>query len=162
VIDETTNAKHRKLRIAWSVAWGLLAVLLVALWVRSCWTIDNVRMPLRASWTLYFGSSSGEFAVRVRTQVPYTFIWRTYDVDAVHQSTRPEVIKFYTKVLGRFSYVYDAGPALVAPDWFLIGVALALSSAPSFRMPKRFSLRTLLVATTLIAVGLGAIVWRAK
>ena len=27
--------KHRKLRIAWSVAWGIVAVLLVALWVRS-------------------------------------------------------------------------------------------------------------------------------
>jgi hypothetical protein len=27
--------KFRKLRIAWSVGWGLLAVLLVVLWVRS-------------------------------------------------------------------------------------------------------------------------------
>jgi hypothetical protein len=27
--------KHRKLRIAWSVAWGLLAVLLIALCVAS-------------------------------------------------------------------------------------------------------------------------------
>ena len=27
--------KHRKLRIAWSVAWGIVAVLLIALWVRS-------------------------------------------------------------------------------------------------------------------------------
>ena len=27
--------KHRKLRIAWSVFWGLAAVLLIVLWVRS-------------------------------------------------------------------------------------------------------------------------------
>ena len=27
--------KHRKLRIAWSVAWGIVTVLLCVLWVRS-------------------------------------------------------------------------------------------------------------------------------
>src|SRR5262245_51891917 len=34
--------KHRKLRIAWSVAWGLLAVLLCVLWVRSYWWYDQL------------------------------------------------------------------------------------------------------------------------
>ena len=34
--------KHRKLRIAWSVAWGIVAVLLVALWVRSYWRLDTL------------------------------------------------------------------------------------------------------------------------
>src|SRR6476646_1576226 len=29
--------KYRKLRIAWSVFWGLAAVLLIVLWVRSYW-----------------------------------------------------------------------------------------------------------------------------
>ena len=29
--------RFRKLRIAWSVAWGVLAVLLCVLWVRSYW-----------------------------------------------------------------------------------------------------------------------------
>ena len=32
--------RYRKLRIAWSVAWGLLAVILIALWVRSYWWMD--------------------------------------------------------------------------------------------------------------------------
>src|SRR5262245_51700856 len=32
--------KYRNLRIAWSVAWGLLAVLLCVLWVRSYWKLD--------------------------------------------------------------------------------------------------------------------------
>ena len=32
--------KHRKLRIAWSVAWGIAAVMLIALWVRSYWWRD--------------------------------------------------------------------------------------------------------------------------
>src|SRR3954447_9768164 len=32
--------KYRKLRIAWSVFWGLTCVLLVVLWVRSYWCED--------------------------------------------------------------------------------------------------------------------------
>ena len=32
--------KFRKLRIAWSVTWGIAAVLLIALWVRSYWVYD--------------------------------------------------------------------------------------------------------------------------
>src|SRR3954471_5078772 len=34
--------KYRKLRIAWSVGWGLLAVLLTVLWVRSYLMTDEV------------------------------------------------------------------------------------------------------------------------
>ncbi len=32
--------KHRRLRIAWSVTWGIVAVLLIALWVRSYWCAE--------------------------------------------------------------------------------------------------------------------------
>jgi hypothetical protein len=32
--------KYRKLRIAWSVGWGLACVLLIVLWVRSYWRVD--------------------------------------------------------------------------------------------------------------------------
>src|SRR5215210_8005282 len=32
----------RKLRIAWSAAWGLACILLIALWVRSCWRMDSI------------------------------------------------------------------------------------------------------------------------
>ena len=34
--------RFRKLRIAWSVVWGLAAVLLIVLWVRSYWWHDCV------------------------------------------------------------------------------------------------------------------------
>jgi hypothetical protein len=42
--------KYRKLRIAWSVAWGVVAVLLVVLWVRSYWVCDN---PVRSGKPSY-------------------------------------------------------------------------------------------------------------
>ncbi len=34
--------KHRKLRIAWSVAWGIAGVLLIALWVRSYHSDEDI------------------------------------------------------------------------------------------------------------------------
>jgi hypothetical protein len=41
--DKVTSAmKHRKLRIAWSVFWGIAAALLVALWVRSYSYFDAI------------------------------------------------------------------------------------------------------------------------
>src|SRR4030095_6915172 len=36
------SSKHRKLRIAWSVTWGVVAVLLCVLWVRSYQATDIV------------------------------------------------------------------------------------------------------------------------
>ena len=41
--------KYRKLRIAWSVAWGLLAVLLFVLWVRSYWWSEYVAVPVTST-----------------------------------------------------------------------------------------------------------------
>src|SRR5262245_7567786 len=51
--------KYRKLRIAWSVAWGVIAVLLCVLWVRSYWWMDAA---FRASATnvVHVTSLSGE------------------------------------------------------------------------------------------------------
>jgi hypothetical protein len=48
--------KHRKLRIAWSVAWGIVVVLLIALWVRSYWIADIVYY--RPTTTTMFGTYS--------------------------------------------------------------------------------------------------------
>ena len=38
--------KHRKLRIAWSVAWGVLASMLIVLWLDSYWHLEGVAEPL--------------------------------------------------------------------------------------------------------------------
>ena len=34
--------RFRKVRIVWSVAWGIACVLLVVLWVRSYWWTDSI------------------------------------------------------------------------------------------------------------------------
>src|SRR5689334_18375262 len=53
--------RFRKLRIVWSVFWGIACVLLIALWVRSYWFSDTIRTP--NGWT--YSSSRGGVAVGV-------------------------------------------------------------------------------------------------
>ena len=80
--------KYRKLRIAWSVVWGIVAVLFATVWVCSSWWEDII--------------------------------------------------------------VYRCLAVLLA----------TVAVAPL--VPWRFSLRTLLIASTLIAIGLGLIVWATR
>jgi hypothetical protein len=49
---------------------------------------------------------------------------------------------------------------LVVPHWVIVIVTASMMAAPWLRW--RFSLRTLLIATTLVAVVLGAAVWASR
>ena len=48
------------------------------------------------------------------------------------------------------------------PQWFLVAMMTAVSFAPWIKWSDRFSLRTLLIATTLVAVLLWVTVYTAK
>jgi hypothetical protein len=48
------------------------------------------------------------------------------------------------------------------PYWCPVCLSVLLATSPWFGMPRRYSLRTLSIATTLVAVLLGLIVWAAK
>ena len=54
--------RYRKLRIAWSVGWGVVAVLLCVLWVRSYRWIDEVGVT-GSSTELSVGTFSGFISV---------------------------------------------------------------------------------------------------
>ena len=62
---------------------------------------------------------------------------------------------------GTLGFFYD-GMHVGLPYWFLAFVPATIATIPWFRWSKRFSLRTLLIATTLIAVVLGIIVWLSR
>ncbi len=149
--------KHRKLRIAWSVACGIAAVLLVALWVRSCWTVDKVNVPLLNSWNVMIGSLPGVCGGELYKRYGVGFGWGTETSDEARRHIPQSESSLSSGIWGRFAYVYERGPGVILPDWFLIGVAVVLSGAPWLRWTNRFSRRTLLIATTLVAVGLGLI-----
>ena len=118
--------RFRKLRIAWSVGWGLACVLMIALWMQSYWAGFSMTLPKTDDWLasskgwiglLYCGGPF-ESVLRVRFRVPY---------------------------------------------WLPIGSAVALSTGPWLPWwPNRFSLRTLLIATTLVAVVLGLVIYAAR
>src|SRR3954453_6300044 len=54
--------RYRKLRIAWSVFWGLGAVLLIVLWVRSCWRCDQIMHHSSATELVALTSFRGQVA----------------------------------------------------------------------------------------------------
>jgi hypothetical protein len=146
--------RFRKLRIAFSVTCAIACVLLIALWVRSYWTVDSVDWQ-RSGWRhdLRINSVHGGAGIA----------WRENGYDA-------SIMKFeHGSIVGRLLLLQDGerttfwwfhklmpGEAYI-PFWPLVLVSGMLAAMPWIRW--RFTLRTLLIATTLVAVVLGLIVW---
>jgi hypothetical protein len=148
--------RFRKLRIAWSVVCGIACVLLIALWVRSYWRHDYV------NWMPTANRQVEVFAIQGRlvfgTWVQTTFVtWRHYSNPVADKQGALRIIKSYENAFG-FAIVK---PSLVVPYYFLVLVTGVVAVAPWLSM-SRFSLRTLLIATTLVAVVLGLIVWATR
>jgi hypothetical protein len=148
----------RALRIAWSVVCGIAAVLLLCLWVRSYWTADTVYVPLPNSWNVMFRSIPGACMGGIFKGPDGGLLWETETSDDFRQEI-PRDAPDFSGIWGRFLYVHSIVPFVIIPDWFLVGVALALSTAPWFRWSTHFSLRTLLIAITLVAMVLGVVAW---
>ena len=143
--------RFRKLRIAWSVCWGLLAVLLIALWVRSHSKWDRLFYHFPSGGTAGFSSWDGNFIVGIGypSGVSYS---RGFEFDSQLTS------QWQLDPSDRgFLYIRDSSEFAVGmPAWFPIILSAAIAAIPWTK--RRFSLRTLLIATTLIAVVLGLIV----
>jgi hypothetical protein len=111
---------RRNLRIAWSVAWGLAAVLMIV-WIR-----------IGDYWHTHT-------AIRYREPLGYL--------------KEPN-----SNIFGW----HDDGLIIIPSNLLPIIIALACCFYPWVYWSKRFSLRTLLIATTLVAVVLGLVVWAAR
>jgi hypothetical protein len=140
----------RKLRIAWSVAWGAVAALLCVLWVWSYWSTERMDIPVPTTdKALTIASFPGAVGVRYgsftnRSARPWDLIIRP---SKPYWSDRSKLGVYYKA---------DAISFTVEFAYWLIALCAICTSA----MPRlRFSLRTLLIATTLVAVVLGLIVW---
>jgi hypothetical protein len=115
--------KYRKLPIAWTVAWWILAVLLVVLWVRS--------------YSLSYKSQEGQRFISLNG-------WLAIMDNSEYASAG------------------DTDNGIPIPYWLLTLpiIVIAINSLRPWRDGlRRFSLRTLLIATTLVAVMLGLIVY---
>jgi hypothetical protein len=155
--------KHRKLRIAWSAAWGIMAIWAIVLWTH---TLRN--QVKAATWV-----SKSHYIRFVAFRHWMTFTagrpdWEPpgylHSIPVVDPGPRtsPEH-KWYAGRLVRTGI--PTGIEITCPLWVPLMLWAALATAPwtsSIRNLRRFSLRTLLIATTLVAIALGLIVWAAK
>jgi hypothetical protein len=152
--------RYRKLRIAWSVVFGGLALLLTALWVRSYWWIDGLSIPHSGNRYLSMGTAPGTIGANDYAGGSSTFVpWHHSSISTDEWLKLVQQNKLFkvSRVWGRF---YFAKSGFSVPDWFALIFLTTIASLPWLRYtPNRFSLRTLLIATTLVAVVLGAIMW---
>jgi hypothetical protein len=157
---EAPRRRFHQLRIAWSVGWGLVAVLLIVLWARSYSKVDSCRCPTGRHSTLHIQSASGRIIAFV---LPYSGGWKTGSI-RVENVGPSDVLK--SPVMGTANYVsfYNGASRIgVVPYWAAFLPVAAIAAAISLpwirKLRYRFSLRTLLIVTTLIALLLGLIVW---
>jgi hypothetical protein len=151
--------KYGKLRIAWSVAWGLLAVLLIVLWVRSYRWVTNIQVPdvFGRDYQLVLSQGTMSFSSGINDEFSSALIHHYHHLtnDYNYFSGHPEYKQFLFRAYAPRKSVW-----LIFPYWFAVTILLTLGSLPWYG--GRFSLRTLLIATTLVAVGLGLIVYASK
>jgi hypothetical protein len=147
--------KHRKLRIAWSVAWGVLCVLLIALWVRSYSGTDSA---------MYMGLANFLDVNSVRGRVIVHYGENGSPRDSEFSWGSEPGIFTYSDIPTDHTFWIDNSLAFgefiaAIPHWSFVSLFAIVGALPWISKVKRFSLRTLLIAMTLVAVALGLIVW---
>jgi hypothetical protein len=153
--------RFRKLRIAWSVVWGVAAVLLFVLWVRSYKHDDAFQASQTPSSSpLVFRSFKGQLMVWRWRGVNATRLVPTntlnVDLDELLSGSRQR--RYWG--FARLSYPQGPGVGVFVPHWFPVLVSAALATISWLPWwSGRFAIRTLLITTTLVAVVLGLIVW---
>ena len=151
--------RFRKLRIAWSVGCGVLCALLIVLWVRSYWWTEVRTLLITEKWSVSYGLYPGVIGIGVRSGDDGTpLILEADDWWSVQQLRGSPA--YSSRVLGYFGY---GGGVVALPYWFAVLLAVTLAVAPWVRQLNwRFSVRTLLITTTLVAVVLGLSVYAAR
>jgi hypothetical protein len=139
----------------------MACVLLVVLWVRSYWRQDVFALPLATSGSVWMSSIYG-VVLFCTTSERGSRVWERDDaINDAAAAYWKRVVR--PKTFAGFG-VDRSTPVTVVllPHWFAVLVFATSAAAPWMRWSKRFRLRTLLIATTLVAVVLGLIVWAVR
>jgi hypothetical protein len=148
------------LRIAVTALSLTACVLLIALWVRSYWWHDMVACGFTSKDGIIIDSTNGGLGL-LRMSLhgtPTTFVnWKVTSIWSPSEGPLPiGSEESYTAFF--FKRLTD-GFSLSVPYWFLVLLFAALGTLAYTSRWKRFSLRTLLIATTLVAVALGTVIY---
>jgi hypothetical protein len=158
--------RFRRTRIAVSVFFGMLTVASCVLWVRSqlCW--DKWYNPISDECVIIVESSFGRLVV-LRAVPALHLPWNWHISGPVQGDgwvgDHPAGVD-PNKRTGGFDFVATAfHTAVLVPYWFPVLILAVLSIASGWSCAFHFSLRTLLTATTLVAILLGlAPGWHAR
>ena len=160
MLDRTSFHHHlmtrprliRGLRIAWSVWWGILCVLLIGLWVRSYWWCDSYTYVTDSYRVIRPVSACGDVTMgyRLLNSEDSLGLLSTSVGDGW---TKSSFRRFYL-------YTYEDHVWMTIPYWAFAAFAVGLGGVPW--LPWKYSLRTLLIATTAIAVILGLVVYATR
>jgi hypothetical protein len=145
--------RFRKLRIAWLVVWSMVAVLLCVLWVQSYWWFNHAQCFL----------SNNRAVALITVQGVVSIFGGSFDKpipSGVTSRIGSKKITFETDYWKSDHWNFVFGEAFKearAPLWFLVAMSGGISTLSWFPWLSR---RSLLIATTVIAVVLGAMVWQ--
>jgi hypothetical protein len=137
------------MRIAFSAVCGISCLLLIVLWVRSYWWRQTFNRLTPNESYQEIASDSGRLSLRSQYQ-PFADVG---PIDWEYEAYPPT----FLEAPGLWFVWNEKELSVVIPHWFAMLFTLVLGVLPWLRW--RFSLRTLIIATTLIAVVLGLVVW---
>ena len=155
--------RFRNLRIVFSAACGIVCVLFVVLWIRSYSALESW-----TGWSLHIQSAHGKLIVfAVPDSQKYKALLRKQDPGYNGYSNVPfnqfkPSTELSVAIAGSqafFARYYDVKRICIIPFWAAVLVLAVLPVASWTKWKWRFSLRTLLIATTVIAVVMGAAVY---
>jgi hypothetical protein len=179
--------RYRKLRIAWSVVWSLAAVLFCLLWVISYWCFGSIEYRLSSTSNLMVNCVKGctYMGTMLDTDADdwnVTIEPLSSSVRSTVEEVRSENVTKNIDVFVPIDWEHDLHEGMnwrghfgfglshslgfqfiTAPNWFLAVISATFAVAPwKLRLLRRFSLRTLLITTTLVALVLGLVVWATR
>jgi hypothetical protein len=152
----------RLLRIAFSVVCGIVCLLLIALWVRSYSCIDSIH-GIGYPKEIWCESLRGELGFLLLPRYagqPRNISFTTRTPDRVPYYSTGLYDDWQVPFSAAFGirWTFVGGFGLVIPCWTAVIFIATVATAPWIPWSCRFSLRTLLIATTLVAVVLGIVV----
>lgn len=143
-----SGKRFRKLRITFSAACGIVCLLLIALWVRSYWWADLINVDAPSPLAIQLTSARGITTASIyKSEQGWDWV-----------RVPPEYFPIGGSEKCSFQlYELKGVWTIMAPHWFSELLSATFAVVPWLRW--RFSLRTLLIAITLMAVVLGVLVW---
>lgn len=147
-----TTQQTKWLRIAVSVFFGVLTVALCVLWVWSKWRLYELNFGL-CGYTAGIAAADGVFGIGY------------YPGDSplvLHKAHLSDQVKERMAEVAPLGFALSLSPKKVGvnlPIWLLV---LLSGSIVVVVYVRQFSLRTLLIATTLVAIVLGLAVWASR